>query len=89
MPKKTKSKIEKEQALAWRYYVKWSKEGSFSPAFKEKIHVTRYGWNHLVDPRKRRTIVQKIKRFKAIPIARKIIETSTTYQEYRRVFEKD
>jgi hypothetical protein len=83
MPKKTQSKFEKIQKQAWAYYQKWSLKGSFSPALNEKILVSRFGWNHLVDPRKRRTKVQKIKRFLALPLAKKLIETATTYQEHR------
>lgn len=83
MPKKTKSIYKKTEDKAWKFYQDWAKTGSFSPAFQEKIFVTRYGWNHLVDPVKRRTKVQKIKRFNALPLAKKLIETSTTYQEHR------
>jgi len=83
VPKKTKSKFEKIQSQAKEYYKRWSRDGSFSPALQEKISVTRFGWNHLIDPRKRRTKIQKIKRFKALPLARKLIETSSTYQEHR------
>ena len=83
VPNKTRSKLEKIQIKAWKYYKNWSKTGSYSPALKERISITRYGCNHLIDPQKRRTKVQKIKRLNALPFAKKIIESSTTYQEHR------
>ena len=83
MPKKTKSRFEKIQSKAKIYYEEWRKKGSYSPALKEHINITRFGWNHLIDPRKRRSKVQKIKRFQALPLAKNIIETSTTFQEHR------
>lgn len=82
---KTKSKLEKIIITAWNYYNKWRRVGSYSPAFNETIKITRFGWNHLLDPKKRRTKLQKIKRLKALPLARKLIETATTYQEHRSI----
>lgn len=84
MPHKTRSKYQKVESSARIYYENWRKIGSFSPALNERIYVTRFGWNHILDPRKRRSKVQKIKRLKALPLARKILETATTYQEHRR-----
>jgi len=84
VPHKTKSKYQKIESLAKIYYEKWRKTGSLSPALNEKILVTRFGWNHILSPRKRRSKIQKIKRLKALPLARKIIETATTYQEHRQ-----
>jgi hypothetical protein len=84
MKGKKKSKYQKIESRARKYYEKWRKTGSFSPALNEIIHVTRLGWNHLIDPRKRRTKRQKAIRLEALPLAKKLIETSTTYQEKRR-----
>ncbi len=82
--KQKKSKLEKIQNNAWKYYQGWRKIGSMCPAFNgEHIYVTRLGWNHLVSPRKKRTVREKIRRFKALPLARRLIERSTTYQEHR------
>lgn len=79
-----KSKLEKAQVKAWKYYQTWRKTGSICPAFNdERIYVTRLGWNHLVSPRKKRTAKEKIRRFQALPLAKKLIERSTTYQEHR------
>lgn len=81
---KTRSKLDKAIIIAWKFYNNWRKIGSYSPALKEHIKVTRFGWNHLLDPKKRRTKIQKIKRLKALPLARKLIENATTFQEHRR-----
>ena len=83
--KHRKSKFEKAQIRAWSFYERWRKSGSASPAFNgEMIYVTRLGWDHLVDPRKHRTTKEKIRRFEALPLAKKLLEMSTTYQEYRQ-----
>lgn len=79
-----KSNLEKAQINAWKFYQIWRKSGSISPAFNgERIYVSRLGWNHLVSPRKKRTAKEKIRRFQALPLAKKLIEHSTTYQEHR------
>ncbi len=70
--KHKKSNLEKIQIIAWNYYQKWRKTGSICPAFNgERIYVTRLGWNHLVSPRKKRTAKDKIRRFQALPLAKK------------------
>ncbi len=82
--KHKKSTLEKAQSKAWKYYKSWRISGSVCPAFHgERIFVSRLGWNHLVSPRKKRTAKEKIRRFEALPLARKLIECSTTYQEHR------
>lgn len=79
-----KSKLEKAQDRAWRFYQAWRKTGSECPAFNnERIYVSRLGWNHLVSPRKKRTMKEKIRRFEVLPLAKKLIEQSTTFQEHR------
>lgn len=81
---KSKRKLDKVTTRTWKFYDTWRKTGSYSPALKDKIKVTRLGWDHLLDPRKRRTKVQKIRRLEALPLAKKLIESATTYQEYRQ-----
>jgi len=82
--KHRKSKLEKVQHRAWLFYQRWRRTGSKCPAFgEESIGVTRIGWDHLVDPRKHRTVQEKIRRFEALPLAKKLLEISTTYQEFR------
>lgn len=51
----------------------------FCPALKEPVHFTRLGWNHLVE-RKRRTKVEYFRRLEALPLAKSIIQKSTTTQ---------
>jgi hypothetical protein len=80
---KTKSKLDKIILSSWKFYDGWRKVGSYSPALKEQIKITRFGWNHLLDPKKRRTKIQKIRRLRALPLAKKLIETATTVQEHR------
>ncbi len=77
-----KTKYIKTRDLAKQYYFNWRKEKTFCPAFKEDVLVTRIGWNHLVGSRFR-TKAERIRRFKALPLAKKLIKKSTTYQEYR------
>ena len=81
---KTKSRLERVTIKAWKFYDTWRKTGSYSPALKDKIKITRLGWDHLLNPKKRRTKVQKIRRLEALPLAKKLIESATTYQEYRQ-----
>lgn len=85
MSKKHKISIfKKTQQRAWKFYYQWRKTGSKSPAFGgEMIYVSRLGWDHLLDPRKKRSKIEKIRRFKALSLAKKLIEQSTTYQEHR------
>ncbi|HKZ35147.1 MAG TPA: hypothetical protein VJ242_00395 [Patescibacteria group bacterium] len=77
-----KSKYIKVKNWAKSYYHQWRKEKTFCPAFNQEILVTRVGWHHLVGSRFR-TKVEKIRRFKALPLAKKLIKKATTYQEYR------
>ena len=80
-----KSKLEKQQVKAWIWYQEWRKTGSIAPAFGgEHVVVSRIGWDHLLDSRKHRTGADKIRRLQALPLAKKLIETSTTYQEFRK-----
>lgn len=85
MSKKHKlSNLEKAQRHAWRFYDHWRKTGSKSPAFDgEMIDVSRLGWDHLLNPLKKRSRIEKIRRLKALPLAKKLIEQSTTYQDHR------
>lgn len=80
-----KSKLKIAQDKAWKFYSQWRKAGSHAPAFgNEMIYVSRLGWDHLVSSRKHRNAKEKIRRFEALPLAKKIIEISTTYQEIRK-----
>lgn len=79
---KKKGKYEKA-IIKWRsYYERWRKEVTFCPAFDQNILVTRIGWDHLVSSRFR-TKVERVARLEVLPLAKKLIKKSTTYQEYR------
>lgn len=56
----------------------------FSPALKEKITFPAEGFNHIVfkNERTERERSSQILRFKLLPQAKKLIEISTTYQEF-------
>ncbi len=53
----------------------------FSPALKEKITFSAEGFNHIVfkTARTERERPSQILRFKLLPLAKKLIEISTTY----------
>ncbi len=58
----------------------------YSPALKENISFTSEGFNHIVfkkERSEREKSSQKL-RFKLLPLAKKLIEKSTTYQEYEK-----
>lgn len=56
----------------------------FSPIFKETIIFSAEGFNHIVfkSSNTERERSSQILRFKLIPLAKKLIEISTTYQEF-------
>jgi len=56
----------------------------FSPALREKIFFSAAGFNHIVfkNHRHEREKPSQILRFKLVPLAKKLIELSTTYQEF-------
>ena len=66
------------------YFNQWRNHEKISPAFGEKVYITRLGWNHICYC-KRRLLADKIIRLKKLPLARELIETATTYQTVRKV----
>lgn len=82
---KKKSKFEKLQEQAANFYFnKWQGNERICPALGEKVYVTRLGWNHLLNPPKHRGKSDKVERLRIIPLAKKLLETTTTIQEKRR-----
>lgn len=61
------------------YFNKWRGHEDVCPAFREKVYLTRVGWNHIVY-HPRRTLVDKIIRLKKLFLARELLEKATTYQ---------
>lgn len=64
------------------YFNKWRGNENICPAFNEKVWVTRLCWNHILY-HKRRLLVDKLIRLKKLPLAKEILDTSTTYQTKR------
>jgi len=67
---------------AWKYYNKWRKTQSYSPALKTEIKISLKGWRHIsgATGNKKRALSDITRRFKLLPKAKEIIETSTTIQ---------
>lgn len=80
--KHKKSKLEKAEIKAKNFFDKWRSTGSYCPYFKEQVAVTRLLWNHLLNDR-RRTKVEKMERLSLLPLAKKLLESTTTCQNHR------
>ena len=78
---RSKYRIIRERSKQF-YFKKWRGKEKISPAFGTPTYVTRSGWDHIVF-QKKRTTAEQIKRLKALPLAKKLLETATTYQEHR------
>ena len=82
---KKKSKYDKVRDKAYRYYSqKWRGNEKITPAFGQKVRVTRSGWDHLVNPSRKRTKAEQARRFEVLPLARKLLEEAQTFQEHRK-----
>lgn len=58
----------------------------FSPALNQNIHFTSEGFNHIIfkGSRLERERPSQILRFKLLPLAIKLLEIATTFQEYEQ-----
>lgn len=65
------------------YFEEWRGHEKVCPAFGEKVFVTGLGWRHIAK-HPRRTLIDKIIRVKKLPLAREVLETSTTYQTFQK-----
>ena len=74
------SKTFKNQAL--NFYKQWQKEKCYCPAFKEKVIISTLGWHHITGQSgaKKRTWNDIYRRLKLLPLAKEIINSSTTIQ---------
>ncbi|MDO8487762.1 MAG: hypothetical protein Q7S31_00410 [bacterium] len=81
MPKgKRRSRLQKTANHYWKKYNSW---GSVEcPALDRPVAFTRWGWDHLMNT-KFRTKVERMERLRLLPIAKKILEMSTTIQSRR------
>lgn len=79
------SKFEKARRRAFSFYfTKWRNHEKITPAFNQKILATRSGWGHLINPQRKRTKVEQMKRFEILPLAKKLLENAATFQEHRK-----
>lgn len=62
----------------------------FSPAFNEKVQFNAEGFNHIIfkSPRTERERTSQILRFKLLPLAVKLLNESTTYQEFEETLKE-
>ena len=76
------SNLKKAKQEAWEFYNSWRKVKSYSPALKSKVRISLIGWRHISGATgfKKRTSGDIYRRFKLLPYAKQIIETSTTIQ---------
>lgn len=76
------SQIKKVKQEAWEFYDSWRKVKSYSPALQAEIRISLLGWRHIsgATGAKKRTYADTYRRFKLLPYAKQIIETSTTIQ---------
>lgn len=82
------SNYEKIRKETFRYYSKINT--IFSPAFNEKIFFNSEGFNHIIykTSRREREKSSQLMRFKLLPLAVKLIEKSTTFQEYEEIIKE-
>lgn len=80
MSHRDKSKLDKTQEHYWKLYHSW--KSVFSPALENSVLFTRWGWDHLL-VEKYRTKSEKIERLSLLPLAKKLLEISTTVQSKR------
>lgn len=75
-------KLKKVKQDAWEFYDSWRKVKSFSPALQAEVRISLFGWRHIsgATGAKKRTYSDTYRRFKLLPYAKQIIETSTTIQ---------
>lgn len=74
--------LKKVREQAWEFYQRWRKQKTYSPAFKSEVRISLKGWWHISGSGKarKRTYQDAYRRYKLLPYAKKIIETSTTIQ---------
>lgn len=75
--------LKKVRDEAWKFYQEWRKGKTYSPALKTEIRISLKGWAHLSGSdraKRKRTYKDAYRRYKLLPYAREIIETSTTIQ---------
>lgn len=80
---KRRGKLKSAKRVGWDFYNRrWRGKEKVCPAFREIVYATRSGWDHLVEAKKRAK-KEQIRRLESLPLAKKLLETATTYQEHR------
>jgi hypothetical protein len=79
-PHHKKSDIQKKKEHYFRLYQSWKK--IYCPALKSDVYFTLYGWKHIFED-KFRTGKEQIRRMDILPLARNLINISTTIQNTR------
>ncbi len=79
---KTMNTLEKLKTQTWKFYNKWRKAKTYSPALQSEVRVSLMGWRHITGATgaKKRTHQDTYRRLKLLPFAKEIIEKSTTIQ---------
>lgn len=81
------SKLTQLKQKSWIIYNIWRKGSPYyCNALKEFVFITLNGWNHLMgtNGHKQRSVDDTFRRLMLLPLAKKIIDTSTTFQNVRR-----
>lgn len=67
---------------AWKFYNKWRKVKTYSPALQSEVRISLLGWRHVTGSTgaKKRTYQDTYRRIKLLIHAKEIIEKSTTIQ---------
>lgn len=74
--------LKKVKQEAWEFYSSWRKVKSYSPALQSEVRISLLGWRHIsgATGAKKRRYSDTYRRFKLLPYAKQIVETSTTIQ---------
>ena len=82
------SNYEKLRGDAQKFYSGIGK--IFSPAFNQDVYFNAEGFNHIIfkGARSERERPSQVLRFKLLPLAAKLVKTSTTYQEFEETLKE-
>ena len=78
--------LREDKENGWLIYSSWRVGPSRCPALNKDVYFTLKGWNHLIRPggMKRRDPKDLHRRLAVLPLAKQIIEKSTTIQNITR-----
>lgn len=81
---KLKDQLKRQKKKAKQYLKNWAKTGSYSPALKRHVHITGLVWKHTIRSEQSRHPEDLLRRLKAIPKAKTILEKIKTIHEVRK-----